>query len=203
MTLSPRERMISNVLVIGAALLILDRVVLDSYFDKREELVEQRDKNLRDLNDARGTLAREKHLRNLISHMGPTLNSDSSTVERQFLHKVHEWEQKASLNDASFQRIGAQDKRGFTQLTFQISASGNLWGVAGLLYRLETSPMPLRLEMVQVAPHGIGGADVQVHLSVSTPCRGKTGAAEGAPVAAGDASAANASSADELARSGG
>jgi hypothetical protein len=56
-------------------------------------------------------------------------------------------------------------------LTFQVSAIGNLWSVAGLLYRVETAPIPLRVENAEVRPSAEGSDDIQIHLSISTLCR--------------------------------
>jgi hypothetical protein len=43
--------------------------------------------------------------------------------------------------------------------------------LATLLYRVETAPMPLRVDDLEVTPKGKDGEELQMRLTVSTVCR--------------------------------
>jgi hypothetical protein len=107
--------------------------------------------------------------------------SDSAAVEGQLLHLVHDWEQQTGVSNLSFQRTTAVAEHGFTRLTFAVTANGALAPIAGLIYRVETSPVPLRIENTSIHTRPGGGDELQVNLSVSALCHGKT---EAPPAAA-------------------
>jgi hypothetical protein len=170
MVLSDKEKLISRVAVLALALLVCD-FLLDSYLERRSALIEQRNARLRTLDDDHLLLRREDHLRKSIAAMGSSLMDDSSTVEGKFLHLSHDWADQAGVRNTSFQRLRTDNSRGFAFLTFHASATGNLWAVAQFLYRMETASFPLRIDNVNLRPKGDADEDVQIHLTLSTPCK--------------------------------
>jgi hypothetical protein len=165
-----RKRYLSIALILAVGALVLDRVI-GLYADQRAELVNQRDAQVRALADAQNTLKNEKRLRQFLAGVDEFFKSDSSATEGRMMHLLHDWEQQSGTREASFGRVAGADEHGFLRLTFQVSAIGNLWSVAGLLYRVETAPIPLRVENAEVRPGAQGSDDVQIHLSISTLCR--------------------------------
>jgi hypothetical protein len=59
--------------------------------------------------------------------------------------------------------------------------------IAAFLYQIETAPIPLRIESVQMHPKSDGNDDVQIHLQISTLCR--AGASQQISVSSAAASA--------------
>jgi hypothetical protein len=173
MTPEQRTRYLSIALMLAAGALVLDRLV-GLYIDHRRELVDQRDAQIRALADAQNTLKSEKRLRQFLAGVDEFVRADSSATEGRVMHLLHDWEQQAGVRESSFGRVGTADEHGFLRLTFQVSATGDLWAVAALLYRVETAPIPLRLESAEVRPQSAGGDDIQVHLSISTLCQANT-----------------------------
>jgi hypothetical protein len=171
MTLSHRERYISVVVLVAAAAFMLDRLALTPYLERRDVLIDQRQTQARKLADAQLVLRQERQFRQLLADMGASVAAEPSAVEGQFLHMLHEWEQQSGVAKASFNRQRSVEAHGFTHMTFHVSATGAIGAVAMLLHQLETAPIPLRLDEVQVLPKRDGAEELQLELSVSTLCR--------------------------------
>jgi len=173
MALSSRERYISVAVLALGSLFALDRLGLTPYLERRQALAEQLDLRTQEMNDAQQLLLREQRLRGILSGMGQTLRSDASTVESDLLHLVHQWQQESGVGGASFQRVYTVEEHGFTHLRFQISATGSIAAVAMLIYRVETAPIPLRVDDFHLVPKRDNGEELQVQLSISSLGRKK------------------------------
>jgi hypothetical protein len=183
MTRSARTNYLLAALLIVGGLLLADRI-FSFYLETRESLLNQRDTEEKNLADAKATLVKQKQLQDLIKRMGPSLSADASAVEGQMLHLVNDWESKAGATDVSCQRIRTDSQHGFTRLTFQLSATGGMPSVASLLYEVESAPIPLRIESLQLRPRTDKSEDLSIDLTVSTPCNGKAALAAEPHIAA-------------------
>jgi len=166
-----QKRWFYNALFLAIGALLLDWTLVGPYFDKRKDYVDQRDKEAATVKDAQLTLQKEKQLRKFLAGDGASMTLDTSAVEGQLLHLVHDWEQQSTVSNGSFQRSSAVEDHGFTRMTFQISSFGPMRSVAAFLFRVETSPIPLRIDNIQLAPKTETGEDVQIQLAVSALCR--------------------------------
>ena len=171
MALSQRERYLSVAFLFAGAAFTLDAVALRPYLDHRKALIEKHQARTQALAEARNTIGKERQLRRMLAGMGQFVAADVSAAEGQFLHLLHGWEKEAGVGKASFQRVRANELNGFTHLTFHVTATGRMPAVAMLLYRVETAPIPLRVEDVQLSPKKEGGEELQVQIVVSTLCR--------------------------------
>ena len=178
-----RQRYLLFAIGVVAGLLALDRLVIGPYLDYRMELVTRRQDAKKELAKAEGVLRQEKEFRRTLVEMGDSLKADPSDVEGRVLHKLQGWKQQAGLSNASFQRIRSVEEKGFTRMSFSVSAAGNMGSLATLLYRVETAPMPLRVDDMEVTPRGKDGEELQLRLTVSTLCRMSPGAARGRALA--------------------
>lgn len=169
-----RERMLVNILIAVGTAFIVDQSVLRPYLDERDAQVAQRDAGFRAVELGKLTLQQEKDLRHFLSGEGASMLSDSAAVEGQVLHLVHDWEQQTGISNLSFQRTTAIQEHGFTRLTFNVTANGAIGPIAGLIYRVESSPVPLRIENTSIHPRSGAGEELQVNLSISALCQGKT-----------------------------
>ncbi|HEX4055274.1 MAG TPA: GspMb/PilO family protein [Tepidisphaeraceae bacterium] len=158
----------NKTLLLAAAALVCAWILLGFYFDQRDSLTEQRDGKSQSMADAIRLLQQESDLRKLTARLGTSVMSDSSAAEGQLLHLVHDWEQRAGANNASFQRVGMSEEHGFVLLTFEVSAAGDMPAIAAFLYQIETASIPLRVENVQMHSKYEGGDEVQIHLEIST-----------------------------------
>jgi hypothetical protein len=156
---------------ISVAALVIFLMAGSSYLQQRSDLVTLRDEKLRAWNDAQATMRKEIELRRFMAGAGAPMTFDSAVIENQLLHLVRDWDDQTGVTNPSFQRVAQSAEHGFTRLTFQLGASGGIGPVAGLLYRVETSPIPLRVDAAQLRPTSEAGNDVEIHLTVSALCR--------------------------------
>ena len=171
MAMTKRERTYGVVLLAACALFGLDRLALRPYLDYRNSLVEDRQTKVAALAEGRQTLRDARHLRVKLAGMDAALGAAPSAAEGQLLRLLQEAEQQAGVSGASFQRTNTIEEHGFTRLAFQVTATGRMPAVAMLIYRLETAPIPLRVDDAQFHPKQENGDELQVHLTVSTLCR--------------------------------
>jgi hypothetical protein len=190
MTLSKRERQISVVVLVAAALLVLDQLALTPYLERRKALVDERSARADELADVTRLMKKEQRLRRLLVEMGAAMagggggqQADPSQAEGRFLTLLDEWEKQAGVAKASFQRLRSAEAYGFTKLTFQVSATGRMPAIAGLIYRVETAPIPLHVDQMQVMISGATGDELQVQFTVSALCRTSSGGGGGRPEA--------------------
>lgn len=171
MAMSNRERYLSIAVLLAGGAFVVDAVALGPYLAHRTALLEQHQARQKDLAAARQTVGRERQLRRMLAGMGQFVAADSSGAEGQFLQLLHGWEKEAGVGKASFQRLRAAELEGFTHLTFHVTATGSMPAVSALIYRVETAPIPLRVDDVRIAPRKEGGDELQVQLIVSALCR--------------------------------
>src|SRR5690348_3871678 len=176
MRLSSRERLMAFALLMVGALFTLDRLAWQPYFDRRNELLKLQDEKQTAEHQATRVLRQAERLKPVMASLNQTLKDDTSETEGQLLHLMQEWEKSAGLKDGSFVRIKTVDEHGFVHLTFHISGTGGMRGVASLLYSIETAAIPLRVDEVHVTPKEESGNELQVMLNVSALCRAKSGA---------------------------
>jgi hypothetical protein len=167
MALSSRERYISLAALAVGSIFALDRLGLSPYIEKRKALAEQIEQRQHEMDAANQLLQREQRLRHILTGMGQTLRSDASSVEGQLLHLLHQWQEESGVAGASFQRVFTLEEHGFTHLRFQVSATGSMAAVAMLIYRVETAPIPLRVDDVHLLPKTGNGDELQMQISVS------------------------------------
>jgi hypothetical protein len=171
MSVPQNRRYLYTLLLAAVGIFLLDRLVVEPFQDAREEMIAQRDAKRNAVRDARAVLLREKKLRQLVNDMSASLNADPSTVEGRLLHQMHDWEQQAGVSSASFQRSHGEEEHGFAQLTFEVSANGDVAAIGNLLYLMETSDIPLRIDSAEIHIKHDGDNELQVSLNISTPCQ--------------------------------
>lgn len=173
MAMTNRERAYGVVVLAACGVFALDRLALSPYLDYRASLVEDRQTKSAALADGRQVLRDARHLRVKLAGMDAPLRAAPSAAEDQLLRLLQEAEQQAGVREASFQRTNTIEEHGFTRLAFQVTATGRMPAVALLMYRLETAPIPLRVDEAQIHPKQENGDELQVHLTVSTLCHAK------------------------------
>jgi hypothetical protein len=161
----------TSIILIAALAITAVAVAADSYIEQRIDLIAQANEKLRAVDDARATMRREIELRRYLAGPGSSMTFDAATLEGQLLHLMRDWQEQTGVSSPSFQRISLTKEHGFIRLTFQLGATGGIGPVAGLLYRVETSPIVLRVDSTQLRPSGENGGDVAMQLTLSALCR--------------------------------
>lgn len=168
-----QKNRLTALLLATIGLLLLYRIVVQPYLEWRDSFARQRDEKIHAIREARDVLSREKQLRQMLAGLGACITWDPSAAEGQLLHVTHAWEQSCGVTNASFQRVRTEEEKGYTQLTFQITAAGTMGSAATFLYCVETSPIPMHIGEIEIRPRSGGDDLVQISLRITTPCQGE------------------------------
>src|SRR6476646_10170968 len=152
MRLTTRERLMAFTLLAVGALFTLDRLVWEPFFEHRTDLLQQQEKKQIALREATRLLHQAERLKPVMTSLDQTLKDDTSETENQLLHLIQEWQKECGLKNGSSVRLKTVDEHGFSHLTFHITGIGPMRGVTIMFYRVETAPIPLRVDEVHVTP---------------------------------------------------
>lgn len=171
MALSPRERKIA--LLVGAVvgLYLLDAVALTPYLARREELdkaVAAKRSELADADDAFRDQKRYRQVWRDLTEGG--MRSERSEAESQLLYALNTWTEESRLSLSSVKPERTATEGRFYVINMRVSGSGPQSALAKLLWRLETSPVPIRVTEMTVNAKREGSDDLQVQLGVATLC---------------------------------
>ena len=171
MALDPqqRQRVLLITALICVGLVILDRVVLRPYtaaWHARSEKIQQLKMKIQ---QGELLLRREAGLRRLWNQMlQASLPKDRSEAGNQLLQAVATWARKSQI---IFTSMTPQWKDGETQdyalLECRATATGSLNALARFLYYLETDPLPVRIEEVQISSEDDRGQKLRMTIRFS------------------------------------
>ena len=172
MVFSKRERYVA----IGAGavivLLLLDSFIVSPYFARRDEIAKEVDSTRADIHKGEILFHEQRKLRKVWDEMNSNgLSNTPSDAESQLQLALDEWSQECGVNVSSlkYERSSAEGK--FLQISFHLTGTGPLSTISSLMWRLETTTMPLRVNEIQISPRKEGQDDLQLQLAISTLCR--------------------------------
>lgn len=172
MVLSRRERYIVIAAAATLFLLALDRLVLTPLQTRREAMETERQRILDKLERGRNLLARRKQLLPKWQQLlDAGLKLPPQEAESQVLHAVRRWAQESGLNLSSLRTERATENKDLHEITFNVAGTGGMSAVAGLLWRIESSSMPVRVAELQLGTRKEGTDDLSVQLRVSAVCQ--------------------------------
>ena len=172
MVLSKRERYITVATLSVVAILIMDRLVLTPVQERKAAMEEETRQAVVDLERTRVLFDRKKKLAPKWQAMlDAGLKSTPAEAESQVLHAIRNWSQEAGLSLSSLrpERIKKKDK--LQEMTFMASGTGRMSSVAGFLWRLESSSIPIRITEVQLGSRKEGTDDLSLQLRISALCQ--------------------------------
>jgi hypothetical protein len=109
------------------------------------------------------------------------LPASPGAAESALLSQVDAWARGSGLTVNSLRprwKVGARRAR---LLELQVAGTGSPGAVSGFLYQLETSPVALAVEQLQLVPRNPDGNELALELRVSGLCQGTTGKGRTAP----------------------
>jgi hypothetical protein len=170
--LSKRERYIAIGVGAAVGLFGLDSLVITPFRARGEDIRLQTVAASDELTKASNL----KHLRDKVKKdwdamQAGGMKTDPSDAEAQAQHALRDWYQEAGLTNYSQgpSRNTAEGK--FVAVSFHTNGIGTMSGLAKLLWRIETTTIPMRVENLTITPHGAEGRDdLQIQLTVSTLC---------------------------------
>ncbi len=182
MILSKRERYIALATLLVFGVLGLDRLVLTPVRGRRQAMLEQRQQVVAQLERARA-LFDERHrvTEEWEAMLAAGLAQSSTEVESRLLHAVRDWAEQSGLTLTSVRPERAREVGGLQELTFHTSGEGGMSAVAGFLWRLETSPFPVRPAELQVAARKEGEDELSVQVRISALCQPSAAEQSGTP----------------------
>ena len=164
-----RQRLLVILAAAGVLLLVLDRLVFmpltASWQNRTAELVRLK----KSVAHGRSTIERADRTQSLWQEMqGQALNKDAAQAEQELISAFDRWGRATSVELAS---IKPQWKRGMgdrhSLLECRVDANGSLATLTRFLHEVEKSPLPLKIESVELTSRDTNGQRLSLALVVS------------------------------------
>lgn len=95
------------------------------------------------------------------------LPADTSQAEQQVFRAFYDWSRETGAEITGVMPQWKNDSTNYLTLDCRVEASGDLGQLSRFLYSLESSPMPLRLDSVELAAHDNTGQQLSLGLEVN------------------------------------
>lgn len=195
MVFTKRERMVGIIAMVGAGLFLLDYLAIEPFVERYNKAVT----DIRDLKEktnlANSSLRRQPVVKSdWDALINSTLKSTPSETESQLLEVLNQnvgggsggrssrfgggggfggrGGQGAGAQLIAFkqERAVMEKEKRFQEVVFQITENGGSSAIADLLWQLETAPVPMRINSIQIMPAKEGTDPVTINLSISSLC---------------------------------
>ncbi|HWE04602.1 MAG TPA: hypothetical protein VG326_19510 [Tepidisphaeraceae bacterium] len=172
MILTKRERYIA----IGAGalvgVLLLYFLMIGPYVERRSQIAAEVDTALNDKDKADLLFHQQVKMRKVWNEMiAGGLSNTQSDAESQLQLALNDWARDCGVTVSKLKDERSILDGKFVQIGFHLTGTGPLATISNLLWRVETTTMPLRVSEIQVMPLKEGIDDLQLELSLSTLCR--------------------------------
>lgn len=168
MTLKQRERLLVLATILCLVLLLGDRLVLSplvSVWQKRGARIVQLKAFLA---EGRSLQDREDVLKDTWKDMNRrSLPLKVSEAENEIFQAVGRWVERSRLEITSLTPRWSQGEVDFRVLEFRATGQGNLNAIARFLYELESDPLPLKVEEIDLAARGERGETLSLSVRFS------------------------------------
>jgi hypothetical protein len=167
--MSKRERLIVIGTGLAALIFVGDRYALTPYMQAREQVSQDMKSVSGRLGEARNRMKRagrmEREWRDMLAG---GLKTDQSVAQFQVLNAVGDWADEAGVNLTS--RTPQPESRNDRTQIIRLHAIGKCTtaSVARLLWRIETAPIPLKVDELTLSTNKPGTDDLSLNLVVST-----------------------------------
>lgn len=169
MALSKRERLIALGVGVAALIYLGDSYVVDPYTVSKNQAKDRVAVLDKELEGNRKLFREQRRMEKSWNDMlASGLKSDPSEAEQQLLRSMRDWAQEAGLTLGSLKpdRVLRSDKTQLVKLN--ATGTGPVAAAAQLLWRIETAPIPLKVDDLQLTTRKEGTDDLTLTLSVST-----------------------------------
>jgi hypothetical protein len=168
MAMTQRERTIALVTGAAVGLFAVNRYAIDPYIDARKAVNAQRDLVVARQTEVTKTFAKQKRLKGEWDAMvSGGLKSDAGDAEQQLYDAVRDFAHESSvtiLTSDAPQRVPQKERTQIVRL--RVSGKGTTAAFSKMLWKVETSPLPLKVDEFTLT--GQGNDDLNVTLVVST-----------------------------------
>lgn len=171
MVLTQREKIIAIgvAAVVGVAGLYWSAT---AYGSRRTEIDQQTKVAQTQLAQADYLFDRERRMQKVWDDMRKSgaLKTDQTEAGNQLLNALRDWTAEARVGEQAFKPERVTADKPFTQITYHVTGTGAQKNMADFLWRIETAPIPVRINEITLTPRKEGEDSVQLQLSVSTLC---------------------------------
>lgn len=172
MKLSARERNIAIGAGVAILLFILYTVVVSPYLSSMESLTQQQVDLKGKLDDAALLFARDQKDQKIWADLkSGGLKSDTSLAESQMNAAIYQWTQSAGVHLDSFKSERNAQEGSFDVMSYDMQGTGTTPQITNLLWAIETAPIPVRINELQLTPKAEGTDNLTVRISISTLCQ--------------------------------
>jgi hypothetical protein len=161
-----RQQVLAVAAIALISLFVLDRIVLRPLTAGWKARSERIAKLQKQILDGQATLKRANLIRARWSQMQTnTLAADNA--ERRLLEAFQRWSRDSNISISSIQPQWRPGDDEYMTLECHANAAGPITAMAKFLYAIETDPMALRLDEVDVQSRDENGQTLAVNLQVS------------------------------------
>lgn len=172
MILSKREKYIVAAAIIAVAILLLDRLVLTPVWDRKAAMESETQRVLTELDHARLLFERRRQLSARWQEMlNAGLSADPEAAVGLVSRAVYGYSDEAGLSVSSLRPERLAQTGDLQETAFPVSATGPMSAVAGFLWRIENSTLPIRIRELQLGTRKEGTDDLTLQLRISALCR--------------------------------
>ena len=171
MAMTQRERMIAAVTGIAVGAFALNYYALDPYLDARRSASADKKKFTEQI-DAGNLLKRKgaRADREWNDMVNGGLKSDAGDAEQQLYEAVRDWARETGVTvlTSDPQRPTAQRNERTQIVRLRLTGTGTTASFSKLLWRVETSPLPVKVDEFTLTGQPPGSDNLAVSMAVST-----------------------------------
>jgi hypothetical protein len=171
MVLTKREKYIAIASIAGLTILVLNFAVYDPLVQQLDAIDAQRLTATKKMDDALNVFEQQRQLNPVWKEMKASgLKSDSNEAESQAQHAIDDWAQFSGVVLTSLKRERANSEDKFTVSSYHVTARGPMPAVSRFLAFFEMSPIPMRINDMQISALKEGTDNLSIQMTVSTLC---------------------------------
>ena len=169
MKIDNRQRLLGIVAIVIVALFVADRMVFTPLIEGWKSRSEQLTQLRKSIDQGSMLIKREKITRDRWNELRTsTLPVNASQAEKEMLNAFEKWSADSQVSISSIRpqwKKGATDE--YSLLECRVDAAGTLPVVAKFLYNIESSPMAVKMETVELTARDNNGEQIALGLLIS------------------------------------
>ena len=168
MILSKREHKIGLITFGVILVLILDRFLLTPYLKKREELILEKENLVVELRNSRKTLSQWKEVGPDWENLTSIKGEDS---EYGVVNALRQWAEESGASISLLKPEGENKKSKLNEQIYQVAGTGSMRNISELLWKMESSHLPIKIKNLQLAVRreGVDDLTLQVRIGELSP----------------------------------
>lgn len=169
MAMTQREKMIAGVTAAALGLFVVNRYGIDPYIAARRAVGTERAALAAQNIDVQRTFTRQKRLdRDWRVMVNGGLKSDAGDAEQQLYESVRDWAREAGVVvlTSDPQRVTRNERTQIVRL--RVTGTATTASFSKLLWKVETSPIPVKVDEFTLTSRSQGNDDLAVTMAVST-----------------------------------